>query len=198
MDRFKRKQVVVGGTLLALLLALGATQVLLEQAAAAQAKAATVQAPAFEVDPLWPKPMPNNWLLGQTIGLTVDDRDHVWIIHRGNDPGNLDRTEYATPTAGQGRVSECCDPAPPVLEFDAEGNLVGHWGGPGTGYEAGVEPRHGRRSQGLRLDRRQRTARRSGAEVHARRQVRGAVRQVEGAARSEVAGREARLHRQQQ
>jgi hypothetical protein len=87
------------------------------------------------VDPLWPKPMPNNWLLGQTIGLTVDDRDHVWIIHRGNDPGNLDRTEYATPTAGQGRVSECCDPAPPVLEFDAEGNLVGHWGGPGTGYE---------------------------------------------------------------
>jgi DNA-binding beta-propeller fold protein YncE len=135
MDRFKRKQVVVGGTLLALLLALGATQVLLEQAAAAQAKAATVQAPAFEVDPLWPKPMPNNWLLGQTIGLTVDDRDHVWIIHRGNDPGNLDRTEYATPTAGQGRVSECCDPAPPVLEFDAEGNLVGHWGGPGTGYE---------------------------------------------------------------
>ena len=51
----------------------------------AQAK----QAPKFEVDPFWPKPMPNNWVLGQTIGLTVDDRDHVWIIHRGNDPGNL-------------------------------------------------------------------------------------------------------------
>ena len=30
---------------------------------------------------------------------------------------------------------ECCAPAPPVLEFDAEGNLVGSWGGPGDGYQ---------------------------------------------------------------
>ncbi len=32
-------------------------------------------------------------------------------------------------------TSECCAGAPPVLEFDPEGNLVGHWGGPGEGYE---------------------------------------------------------------
>jgi DNA-binding beta-propeller fold protein YncE len=134
MGRLKSKRVLVGATFVAVMLALGLGQARLEQTAAAQAKG-TVQAPAFEVDPLWPKPMPNNWLLGQTIGLTVDDRDHVWIIHRGNDPNNLDRTEYAVPTAGSPRVSECCDPAPPVLEFDAEGNLVGHWGGPGQGYE---------------------------------------------------------------
>src|SRR5918992_4341038 len=134
MDLVMRKQLIVGGSLLAVIVALGAGQMRLEQAAAAQAKG-TVQAPVFEVDPFWPKPMPNNWVLGQAIGLTVDDRDHVWIVHRGNDPNNLDRTEYATPTPGGGRVSECCDPAPPVLEFDAEGNLVGHWGGPGDGYE---------------------------------------------------------------
>ncbi len=134
MERSKRRQVLVGVTLLALVAALGIGQRLLVQTAAAQAKS-TVQAPLFEVDPLWPKPMPNNWVLGQTIGLTVDDRDHVWIIHRGNDPNNLDRTEYAVPTPGGGRVSECCEPAPPVLEFDPEGNLVGHWGGPGPGYE---------------------------------------------------------------
>ena len=29
----------------------------------------------------------------------------------------------------------CCMEAPPVLEFDPEGNLVHHWGGPGAGYE---------------------------------------------------------------
>jgi len=41
-------------------------------------------APMFEVDPFWPKPLPNHWLLGSTIGVGVDSRDHVWIIHRGN------------------------------------------------------------------------------------------------------------------
>jgi DNA-binding beta-propeller fold protein YncE len=134
MERAKRKQVLIGVTFVALFVALGLGQFALEQRAAAQAKT-SMQAPAFEVDPFWPKPMPKNWVLGQTIGLTVDDRDHVWIVHRGNDPNNLDRTEYATPVAGQGRVSECCDPAPPVLEFDPEGNLVGSWGGPGAGYD---------------------------------------------------------------
>ena len=129
----KRKQILVGITFAAVLVALGAGQRHVERVAAAQAKG-VAQAPVFEVDPFWPKPMPNNWVLGMTIGLTVDERDHVWIVHRGNDPTGLDRTEYATP-AGSGRVSECCDPAPPVLEFDAEGNLVGHWGGPGAGYE---------------------------------------------------------------
>src|SRR5256886_5061711 len=32
-------------------------------------------------------------------------------------------------------AAECCVPAPPVLEFDEEGNLIGHWGGPGAGYD---------------------------------------------------------------
>ena len=49
----------------------------------AEAQGATVQAPRFVVDPLWPKPLPNNWLMGWTIGLWVDEQDHVWVIHRG-------------------------------------------------------------------------------------------------------------------
>jgi DNA-binding beta-propeller fold protein YncE len=133
MNRLRRKHALTGAAFLVLLIALGFTQGALEQVAAQDGK--SKQAPRFEVDPLWPKPMPNNWVLGQTIGLGVDDRDHIWIIHRGNDPNNLDRTEYAYPTPGGPRVSECCMPAPPVLEFDAEGNLVGHWGGPGQGYD---------------------------------------------------------------
>src|SRR5688572_32597352 len=39
-------------------------------------------APRFEVDPFWPKPLPNHWVLGSTIGVSVDSRDHIWIIHR--------------------------------------------------------------------------------------------------------------------
>ena len=87
-------------------------------------------APIFEVDPLWPKPLPNHWLLGSTIGVAVDSRDHVWIIHRGNLANNEMPAALDPPIA-----EECCFAAPPVLELDAEGNLVGSWGGPGAGYD---------------------------------------------------------------
>ena len=127
MERLKKnRKVLVGSTFLAVLLALGVGQRLLDPAASAQGK----QAPKFEVDPFWPKPMPNNWVMGMTIGIGISSDDHVWVIHRGNDPGNLDRTELAIVTPGSPRVGECCLPAPPVLEFDPAGNLVGSWGGP--------------------------------------------------------------------
>ena len=44
--------------------------------------AQTAQAPTFEVDPFWPKPLPNHWVTGSTIGLSVDAQDNVWTIHR--------------------------------------------------------------------------------------------------------------------
>ncbi len=135
MERLKKtRKIYVGAAFVAILLALGVGQMVMDNVSA-QAK----QAPKFEVDPFWPKPMPNNWVLGQTIGLTVDDRDHVWLIHRGNDPGTagLDRTELAFVTPGSPRVGECCIAAPPVIEFDVAGNVVGSWGGPNKagGYE---------------------------------------------------------------
>ena len=92
----------------------------------------TVQAPRFEVDPVWPKPLPNHWILGMVIGVGIDSRDHVFIIHRGDSTLNQ-RTEAganATPPIG-----ECCASAPPVLEFDPSGALVKAWGGPGEGYD---------------------------------------------------------------
>ena len=90
-----------------------------------------VYGPVFEVDPLWPKPLPNHWLLGTTIGVSVDSRDHIWIIHRGDAlaAGEVPAAQDP-PTA-----ADCCFPAPPVLEFDQGGTLVGSWGGPGEGYE---------------------------------------------------------------
>ena len=114
-------------------LTFGVSQAILNQVAA-QPQSGTVQAPRFEVDPLWPKPLPNHWLLGRTIGVSVDSQDHVWIIHR---PETLDPKEVGG--AQQPATSECCFPAPPVLEFDAAGSLVGHWGGAGEGYEWPLE-----------------------------------------------------------
>ena len=121
----KNRKLVVGAAFVAVLLALGAGQAMFDYAAA-QAK----QVPRFEVDPFWPKTMPNNYVMGMTIGIGISSDDHVWVIHRGNDPGNLDRTELAVVKEGAPKVGECCNPAPPVLEFDAAGNLVGSWGGP--------------------------------------------------------------------
>jgi DNA-binding beta-propeller fold protein YncE len=90
-------------------------------------------APRFEVDPLWPKPLPNHWTLGMVIGIGIDSKDHVFIVHRG--PADMHRAEQgADPIGNRPAEAECCRPAPPVLEFDPEGNLVNSWGGPNQGY----------------------------------------------------------------
>jgi hypothetical protein len=83
-------------------------------------------APHYDVDPFWPK-MPKGWILGQVSGITVDSRDHIWLIQR---PWSLESDEKA-----QNPEAECCREAPPVMEFDADGNYIQGWGGPGQGYE---------------------------------------------------------------
>jgi len=124
----RNRTVVLGASVVVLLVALGIMQAVLERTAAAQTKGAA-QAPRFEVDPLWPKPLPNHWILGSTIGVWVDSDDHVWIIHRSS--ATLGNNEKTLET----KQGECCAGAPPVLEFDQDGNLLRHWGGPGQGYE---------------------------------------------------------------
>jgi hypothetical protein len=93
--------------------------------------------PTFEVDPHWPLPLPNNWIIGQVSGVAVDSRDHVWIVHR---PGSLTPNEIGS--AQQPPISACCDPAPPVIEFDQEGNVVQAWGGSDT-YTPWPNAEHG-------------------------------------------------------
>jgi DNA-binding beta-propeller fold protein YncE len=123
-----RRDVLTGTVLAGVVAALGAGQAWLDREVAAQAT--KVEAPIFEVDPLWPRPLPNHWLIGSTIGVSVDAQDNVWIIHR---PDTLVRNEVAA--AQTPPTAECCFAAPPVLVFDPAGNLVNHWGGPGQGYE---------------------------------------------------------------
>jgi DNA-binding beta-propeller fold protein YncE len=125
MTRTRRR--ILGGSLAALFVALAIGHTALT----ARTGGTAVEAPTFEVDPLWPKPLPNGWLLGSAIGVGVDSRDHVFVIHR-RDSFNP-RTEIGAATDPP--TGECCIPAPEVLEFDPDGNLVNHWGGPGEGYD---------------------------------------------------------------
>jgi hypothetical protein len=124
------REVRIGIACGALAGALGIASACLDSAANSSTTAGAGQVPLFQVDPLWPKPLPNHWVLGSTIGVDVDSRDHVWIIHR---EGTLAANETAA-TASPPTAS-CCAAAPPVLEFDADGNVVGSWGGPGEGYD---------------------------------------------------------------
>jgi len=114
-----RRKLYVGAAVLALAAALGMGSKLVGNRAVVHA--AGEMAPKFEVDPFWPKPLPNNWVIGQTIGLAVDASDNVWIIHR---PGSLEAKEsYLTR-----KEADCCTAAPDVLAFDQAGNVIHHFG----------------------------------------------------------------------
>src|SRR4030095_4661418 len=111
------------------------------------------QAPIFEVDPVWPNPLPNHWVTGSTIGLSVDAQDNVWTIHRpntvednfkaadlmvGDARGRDDEARPGAAAAGPSTptpIGKCCKVAPPVLVYDQMGKLVKFWGGPGRGYD---------------------------------------------------------------
>ena len=85
-------------------------------AAAQQPRVARV--PVFQVDAGWPS-VPNDWVLGEVTSIAVDSRDHIWVLHR---PRSIPADRRA-------------NAAPPVLEFDASGKLLGSWGGPADGYD---------------------------------------------------------------
>ncbi|HJN94879.1 MAG: hypothetical protein CMQ15_15720 [Gammaproteobacteria bacterium] len=116
-------KVLIGATLVVALVALGVAQSNLQEPAVAANN--DVMAPHFLVDPLWPKPLPNHWVMGRTIGVDIDERDHVFVVHRDQAEMFSMNTEIGL-FAG---VAECCTPAPPILEFDIDGNLVNAWGG---------------------------------------------------------------------
>ena len=85
----------------------------------AQSGQAAREIPQFQVDPAWPKALPNNWVFGLVSGINVDSQNHIWVIHR---PRTI-RPEH------KGRA------APAVVEFDQAGNFIQAWGAPGQGYE---------------------------------------------------------------
>src|SRR6266702_5454465 len=88
------------------------------------------QVPRFAVDPSWPKQLPNNWILGQIGGIAVDSHDHIWVYQRPRTLTDEERAAALNPP-----TAKCCVPAPSVMEFDQQGNLLQAWGGPGEGYD---------------------------------------------------------------
>jgi DNA-binding beta-propeller fold protein YncE len=87
--------------------------------------------PQYQVDALWPKPLPGNWLLGQVGGIAVDRFDRIWVVQRPNSLTPRERAAEQNPP-----VAKCCTGAPPVLVFDQSGNLLRSWGGPVSGGTA--------------------------------------------------------------
>lgn len=122
-------KLLIGSTLVIALVALGVGQSQLQEPSVAASN--DVMAPHFQVDPFWPKPLPNHWVQGNTIGVDVDDRDHIFAVHRDQTTQFGGITEIGLYEG----VAECCTPAPPILEFDQEGNLINAWGGPVEGAE---------------------------------------------------------------
>jgi DNA-binding beta-propeller fold protein YncE len=76
-----------------------------------------LEAPKFKVEASWPK-VPSQWTLGIVSSTAIDEQDHLWVLQR---PRTLTPAEKPRT-------------APAVLEFDAAGNFIQAWGGPGTGY----------------------------------------------------------------
>ena len=148
------------------MMALGAAQLYLQEAVA-QGK----QAPRFEVDPYWPKPMPNNSVLGQAIGVSVDERDHVWMVHRGSDPALSTLPNWRSFPRGMGSASVNAATRPRQYSNSTP---------PGTSSTRGaVRPRPENTSGRHRTtasssttrassDRRQRAGRRARSEIHPR------------------------------
>src|SRR5215470_3734596 len=90
-------------------------------AAPSAQQAGTARAPVFTVDPAWPS-IPNNWVLGEVTSISVDSKDHIWVLHV---PQSIPEAQRA-------------NAAPPVLEFDAAGKLLTSWGG-SAGNDVGAE-----------------------------------------------------------
>src|SRR5271157_2564551 len=75
--------------------------------------AAESNVPRFLVDPYWPKPLPDRWVTGSVGGICVDNQDHIFGVNR------------ADLTAMEQKVGK--QPAPVVIEYDADGNVVSAW-----------------------------------------------------------------------
>jgi DNA-binding beta-propeller fold protein YncE len=83
--------------------------------------------PEYQVDPFWPKDLPNDWLIGEVGGVAVDKRDHIWVFQRPATLSDRERGKVTDPP-----LSMCCAPAPSLIVFDQDGNVVRAWGGPET------------------------------------------------------------------
>ncbi len=115
----RSRKLYVDMLMVTLVLALNVGQVVSEDVAFAQS-GQQFPIPQFQVDPFWPKELPNNWLVGNVVGVALDSKDNIWIIHRPRSQAGADKT-------------------PPVIAFDPAGNVIQSWGGRDTVPEWGTQ-----------------------------------------------------------
>jgi hypothetical protein len=110
------------------------------------AQATRGEHPGYTVDTTWPKALPHKWQVGQVPGISIDRHDNIWIVQRPHTLTNDERgaSDFDAPPGApagtmqalngaprpQGAISDCCLPAPSVMQFDRRGNLLRAWGGP--------------------------------------------------------------------
>ena len=99
----------------------GAVVAILSTNSGAQAQTA----PAFHMDPSWPKPLPNNWKMGGITGLAVDSNDNVWVLNRPNDLADMELLAELTPP-----ISQCCVRPPSMIHIDKSGSVIGSFDAP--------------------------------------------------------------------
>jgi len=108
---------------------------------AAPDKGGPKHAPTFQVDPFWPRPLPDNWVTGEIGGTCIDSQDHLFVVTRGFQNGGLASPEGvggADPATGTLSRSKA---SPPVIEFDTRGNVVRAWGDPALMPAGATSPR---------------------------------------------------------
>ena len=108
--------------------------------ATADTGSTATEAPQYEVDPWWPKQLPNRWILGQVSGIATDSQDNTWIVQR---PRSLTAEEAGA--VQNPPLHDCCVPAPSVIAFNPEGDVIHAWGGPTWNQEQAewVDPEDG-------------------------------------------------------
>ena len=126
LNPLTESNMIRANVLLGTLLILGACNSGSDEAETA-ADTAIREAPHFSVDPSWPLQLPNDWIMGSITAVFVDAQDHVWVTHL---PETLTPEEISA--VQEPPIGLCCRPAPVVVEFDPEGNVVQGWGDPGT------------------------------------------------------------------
>jgi hypothetical protein len=105
--------------------------------------------PQFKVDPFWPKPFPavkdaeghlHRWATGEIGGTCVDSHDHIFTLNRGWQNSSLGKLHTFEAMSSV--------PAPPVVAYDPDGNVVTSWGdashlAPNGGTKVMPESLHG-------------------------------------------------------
>src|SRR5579871_6880989 len=81
--------------------------------------------PHYKLDPTWPKTLPNNWIMANATGMVIDKQDHIWVVQRPRMVAADDAGAALKPPQ-----SDCCVPAPSVIEFNTQGDVLSSFGGP--------------------------------------------------------------------